>query len=421
VNVSDLDFSSGASHLRGLKSRAIATAFWTLGILSLVYELGRAVSSDPYQGYDIVPAWKSVHAFVGGGAVYTASGAGDFLYPPSALLLLIPLAAFGLAAAKGIVLILDLASILVAAAVCLRLFGLRWQGAAGAVTLFGLSLSWPVFSTLHTENVNGFLLLGEAVFLLAAARGRWMVAGTVLGLTLALKPVLAPLILILAFYRRWRALFTAIAIPGVLSAIVLLAAPATRSFFGRTMPLLIHGQNDQVQAVSISLRSVAERLSVPSAVAIAVQVGVLVGAAFIFWRRRCSSEAEPRRLVELSAIALIAAFLLSTFAFRHYGIYLLPLVISVADPSSQLRYWITWVGFYGLASMDFWNFDRVPSNVNDLLAERVTLGLVVLLVALWLGVRREEAATGEPPRSALNATAESHIAIGASQRGGVRR
>lgn len=69
------------------------------------------------------------------GAVYTATGAGDFLYPPSALLLLLPLGAVGLAA-KGIVLILNLVSILVAAALCLRLFGLRWRGVAGAVTLW---------------------------------------------------------------------------------------------------------------------------------------------------------------------------------------------------------------------------------------------------------------------------------------------
>ena len=328
-----------------MTSRTIAPAFWTLGILSLLYELGRAVSRDAYQGYDIVPAWKSAHALIEGGVVYTGSGVGDFLYPPSALLLFLPLAAVGLGVAKGIVLILDLASILVAAAICLRLFGLRWQGAAGAVTLLGLSLSWPFFSTLHTENVNGFVLLGEAGFLLAATRGRWIVAGAVLGLSLALKPVLALLLLVLALYRRWHAFALAIAIPSVLSAAVLLAAPPSRTFFDKTLPLLLHGQNDQVQEVSVSLRSVAHRLAVPDPLSIAIQVAVLAFAAGLFWRRRRSSSDEPRRLVELSAIAVIAAFLLSSFAFRHYGLYLLPLAISVADPSSRLRHWIAWLAF----------------------------------------------------------------------------
>jgi arabinofuranan 3-O-arabinosyltransferase len=401
-----------------VKSRAIATAFWTLGTLSLVYQLGRATSRDAYQGYDIVPVWESVNAFIDGGQVYTATGAGDFLYPPSALLLFLPLGAVSLAAAKGIVLILNLASILVAAALCLRIFGLKWNGVAGAITLFGLSLCWPVFSTLHTENVNGLLLLGESAFLLAAARGRWTIGGAFLGLTLAIKPILAPLLLILVVYRRWHSLLTAIAIPSVLSGIVLLAAPATRSFFDRTMPLLLHGQNAQVQEVSISLRSVAERLSFPDPVGIAIQLVVLIGAAVLFWRRCNSSQVEPRRIVELSAVALIAAFLLSSFAFRHYGIYLLPLVISIADPSSQLRHWIGWVGFYAVATADFWDFDRLPHSVNNVLAERFTVGLVLLLVGLWLGVRRDEARrTGvEHTPSLRGLTTKLNVALTPSQR-----
>jgi hypothetical protein len=32
--------------------------------------------------------------------------------------------------------------------------------------------------------------------------------------------------------------------------------------------------------------------------------------------------------------------------------------------------------------MDFWQFDRVPHEVNEVLAERFTRGLLVLLVAL---------------------------------------
>jgi arabinofuranan 3-O-arabinosyltransferase len=384
-----------------VNNRAVTTALWTLAILSLVYTLGRAVSHDTYQGYDIVPVWKSVHAFVDGGVIYPPHRADqfypDFVYPPSALVLLLPLGLVGLSVAKAAVLVIDVASILIAAVLCLRLFGLRWRGWAGAATLLGLSLSWPFFSTLHTENVNGLLLLGEAIFLLTVANGRWAVAGVALGLTLALKPVLAPLLLVVILYRRWRAFMIAVAIPIVLSGIVLLASPATRSFTDTTLPFLLNGEDKRVQAVSVSLQSVAARLSVPHPLSLAIQLAVLAGVAYLLWRRHAASPAEPRRLVELSSIALIAAFLLSSFAFQHYAVYLLPLAVSVADPQSPLRTWIGWVGLYAVATMDYWNFDRLPHSANKLLAERFTIGLLVLLFALWLGLRRESAINERRP------------------------
>jgi hypothetical protein len=55
------------------------------------------------------------------------------------------------------------------------------------------------------------------------------------------------------------------------------------------------------------------------------------------FRWRSVDEAEPRRLIELSSILLIGAFLASTFAFPHYGIFLLPHAVSIADPSSPFR------------------------------------------------------------------------------------
>lgn len=68
--------------------------------------------------------------------------------------------------------------------------------------MLGLSLASPVFDTLKSGNVNGVALLAEAVFISAAARGSWNLAGLGLGSSLALKPVLAPLIVLPILYRK---------------------------------------------------------------------------------------------------------------------------------------------------------------------------------------------------------------------------
>jgi hypothetical protein len=47
--------------------------------------------------------------------------------------------------------------------------------------------------------------------------------------------------------------------------------------------------------------------------------------------------------------------------------------------------------------MDYWNFDRLSDSANKLLAERFTIGLLVLLFALWLGLRRESAINERRP------------------------
>jgi arabinofuranan 3-O-arabinosyltransferase len=378
-------------------TRTSLTAAWTIAVLSMGTNLVPVVNGS--QGYDTAPLTKAVHAFLNGGQVYTGKGAGDFLYPPSALLLILPLGALGIAWAGRLFFLVDLATILCAAGLLLNVFGFRWRGPAGAITLFGLSLAWPVIFTLDAGNVNGPVLLGLAGFLLATVRGRWLAAGACLGLTLALKPILAPVLLVVALYRRWKTLGIAVGIPAGLSALVILAVPSTRSFFHTTLPLLLHGQNAQIQEASIALRGAAARLSVPDPATHVIEAVVALITLALLWRRWRGSPIEPRRVVELTTIALVGGFLLSTFAFKHYGIFLLPFAISLADRSSPHRHWLTAGALFCIATRQGWGLNRLPHRVDEILAERFTLALLVLLLVFWLGIRREALQPSAPQRA----------------------
>jgi len=377
------------------RERTFVTAAWVVALLTLGTALVPVVNGP--QGYDTAPLTSAVHALLDGGPVYSDRGAGDFLYPPSALLLLLPLGAVGIAWAGRIFFLIDLASVLAATAVLLRLFGLRWRGLAGALALFGLGLAWPVIFTLDAGNVNGPVLLGLAGFLLTAQRQRWLLAAGCLGLTLALKPLLAPVLLVVLLYRRWAALGAALAVPVALSGPLVAFVPRTRAFFDTTVPLLLHGQNREIQEASVSLRSAAEWLSVADQAAVAAEVVVGVLTLWLLWRRHRSSAFEPRRLVELTSIALVGGFLLSSFAFSHYGIFLLPFAISLTDRSSPHRHWLTLAPLFCVAARQGWTLDRLPHGLNDVLRERFTLALLALLVAFWLGLRRESVQPAREP------------------------
>jgi arabinofuranan 3-O-arabinosyltransferase len=367
---------SGPSH------RGVLGAAWTFAVLSFATSLVPIVNGG--QGYDTAPLTVAVHRLLHGHDVYSAAGAGDFLYPPSALLLLLPLGAVGMAWAGRLFFVVDVASVLAATAIVLGLFGLRWRGLAGAIALFGLSLAWPVIYTLDAGNVNGPILLGLALFLRGANRGHWVSAGLWLGLTLALKPILAPVVIVPVLYRRWRAALLAVAVPLILSAPLLALVPATRGFFDTTLPLLVHGQNDQIQAASIAFHSAAARLGVPTPVSRGIEICLLGLTLWLLWRRMHASEDEPARLVESTTILLVGSFLLSSFAFAHYGVFLLPFAVSIVARPSPHRHWLTLAALFSIGSRRSWKIDFLPDRVNEVAGERFTIALLALLVSFWL-------------------------------------
>ena len=78
-----------------------------------------------------------------------------------------------------------------------------------------------VTNTLVFGNINGCILLLEVLFFRWLLDGKvshqWW-AGVAIGLTLVVKPLLAPLLLLPLLNRQWRALVTAIAVPLVFNA-----------------------------------------------------------------------------------------------------------------------------------------------------------------------------------------------------------
>ncbi|MYS48661.1 DUF2029 domain-containing protein, partial [Streptomyces sp. SID6013] len=97
----------------------------------------------------------------------------------------------------------------------------------------------------------------------------------VIGAAVALKPLLAPVVLLFLFAGRWRALAAAVLVPALASAAAALAMPDPAGFFTRTLPFLLHGDDGFVRLYEASPAAVLPRLGVPSALA----QGLAVAAA----------------------------------------------------------------------------------------------------------------------------------------------
>jgi arabinofuranan 3-O-arabinosyltransferase len=367
---------------------------WAVGIAMYALRVGRALGQG---GGDFRAVWTAVDAFLRGQAPYAASGvasppADAFLYPPSSLLLLAPFGMLRFSRALPFYVLVDAAAILLAGMLCLRLFRLPWASYRAALIPAVIALFAPVTQELYAANVNGLVLLGESAALLAAARERWRLAGCLLGLTFAIKPVLLPLLLLPVLERRWTSAALAGGIPVLLSVIAFPLMVEPWQFVRDVMPdLLLGGSALQ----NVSLRGSGTLLGLPVGVVTGVRLIVLAVSIVILWRLWRRSGDATCRLVNLASVVIAATFLCASIVRGYYGVYLLPLLVS-AMQGGPFFGGLGVVAFYCLGGPDVKLWLLAGARGVVWWQVRVTLGL--LLVLLGLGRTAFAAAGPAQPR-----------------------
>ena len=153
--------------------------------------------------------------------------------PPSAALLTSPMGLVSFDVAAKALLGLQVASLAATTWIFVRRFcGKRWVPALVGAWI-GLALADPFVYTLQFGSVNGLVLAAMLLFFVGAADDRrW--AGPVLGLSLALKPILWPLLIALVLRRQYRQVVAAAAVLAGLLLVALVLAPDGTKFAPRS-------------------------------------------------------------------------------------------------------------------------------------------------------------------------------------------
>jgi hypothetical protein len=237
---------------------------------------------------------------------------GPFPYPPLPALTAIPLTALSLDAAG----LLVMASLVVAALLTLRVLDVRdWR-------CYGLMLLWPpVVSAIQTGNVT--LWLGLAAALTWRFRDRLLTPGASVGVTLAVKFFLWPLVVWFGATRRYASAVVAF----VVGAGLLLLSWAPLGFAGLVdYPDLLRRLEETVGEDSYTAYIVGLDLGLPSAAARAIWLaaGLALVAAVVLLGRRGD---ERRAFV----VAIAASLALTPIVWLHY-FALLVVVVAVARP-----------------------------------------------------------------------------------------
>jgi hypothetical protein len=304
-----------AVSLRRIRSYAEIAFFGALPGLAILLLFVAAISDDSI-ATDLRQFYGAAEAILDGDSPYLAAGitewGGPYPYPPLPALTALPLTALPFDAAG----VLVMAALVGAALATLRALDVRdWR-------CYGLALLWPpVLSAVQTGNVT--LWFGLAAALTWRYRDRLVASSASVGLTLAVKFFLWPLILWQAATRR----VAAAALSVVFGTALLLLSWAVIGFAGlRDYPDLLRRLEETVGEDSYTLYIVGLDLGLPSAAARALWLGVglaLLAAVVVLGRR------GDERSAFLLAIG--ASLALTPIVWLHYFALLLVLV-AVAQP-----------------------------------------------------------------------------------------
>jgi arabinofuranan 3-O-arabinosyltransferase len=350
---------------------------WWLALLACVgsaLTIRQVLHAASARAIDFLHVWHAAHQFLAGAGAYHDP---LFTYPPSGALLVAPAGGLAYSLARECMLAVNVACVMAAGLMLMR--QLRGRLDAGAlVAVLGVGALDAVASTWANGNVNGILILLEVVALGQFVRGRWPVGAAALGLSLALKPVLLPMLALLVVRRQWRALLVAAGIPAMLLVIGCLTVPDAGRYLTVELPYLLHGAQLRYND---SLVGLAFRLGVSSPVVLIVRMALLALATGLYLRstRLATTRLDGRSVIFVeTGLVLSTTLLVSPMSEAYYTLFLLPSLLwwGMRGRGAGLAAAVVGVACFGTLRLT-----GVPGDVHHswtLLAIRPTIGWIAL-------------------------------------------
>ncbi|MGW6056570.1 glycosyltransferase family 87 protein [Streptomyces sp. NPDC055189] len=384
-------------------------AWAALGVV-LLATVVRVGLRGPGGGMDNAIVVRAAEAWLEGRSPYADR---HFLYLPGAVLAAVPQALLPESVVRYLVPTGVAASLVFGWVCALRIYGVEWRSRFAVLGLLALALGFAPF--VHLVELGNWTVASAAALplaLLLVCRGRWVAAGLVIGAAVAVKPLLAPVVLLFVFARRWRALGGAVLVPAAVSAGVAFVMPDPTGFFTRTLPFLLRGDDRFVRLYEASPAAVLPRLGVPQGAATLLALVAAGAGVWCAWRRwRGGEGTAEQRVVETAVMLMLAAFLVSRPSYDHYLLVVVPLLLAGArEPGAVVRgpwFWLALV-----PQVPGFDWPWLEPGATRAYRDCVTLCVLALTVARSCvrtsGIRLESA---DPPVAGESAVPVSRAAF----------
>lgn len=367
-------------------SAVLRTILWPLAIVFIIHR-SYVLATNGYITDDYGPVYRAVVNFKMGWDIYNEHldyVDPHYLYPPGGTLLMAPFGYLPVDASRYWFITFNTIAIVIAAYLLLRLFKFTAGSVAFPALLVAMFCTESVINTLVFANINGCILLLEVLFfgwLLDGKRSHEWWAGVAVGLSLVVKPVLAPLLLLPLLNRQWRALVTAILVPLVFNAAAWPLISDPMNFITRTLPYIFSIRdyfNSSIQGNGIYY-GLPMWLIWLLRIAFAALALASVWLLYKHYRTR-----DPLFwMATSSGVLLIASWLVSSLGQGYYSMMLFPFLMTVVLRNSVIRNWPAWLAIYGFMSADRWLLGHWPTTGRALEYLRVTYGWALMLVVVF--------------------------------------
>jgi alpha-1,2-mannosyltransferase len=330
---------------------------------------------------DFEAFWHSAVALNEGTDIYHTPAKLINLNPPLVSVLLAPLGGMPMLTAYRVMVALTVVMVLGAVLAVAR--ELRLTGWIQAAVVGAVLASSPLHGTLILGQIYGVLLVGLVAGWIAERRGRPVLSAVLYGVTVALKPSLAPMLLLPLALRRWSSLWAGIgAAAGATLVGVLLAGPASGP---RWLSIVLREPvRDHID--NASLAGLAVRFGLPSTPGLLLGAVVLAGT--LGWIARHRDRIDPAGTAPWAVLA--AAMLCSPITWHNYLLLLWPGVLVLVQAGRwHLPAVLLAVQVVPVSWSDLWPPEAPLAELGQSL-------YCAILVGTWLALVRSCLATATP-------------------------
>jgi arabinofuranan 3-O-arabinosyltransferase len=370
----------------------LRSILWPLAILLIIHR-SYVLATNGYITDDYGPVYRAVVNLKHGWDIYNEHldyVDPHYLYPPGGTLLMAPFGYLPVDASRYWFIAINTVAIVIAAYLLVRLFNYTIGSVAFPALLVAMFCTESVINTLVFANINGCVVLAEVLFfrwLLDGNRSHQWWAGIAVGLSLVVKPVLAPLLLLPLLNRQWRALVTAVAVPVVFN-LAAVFSPVARfrvtdpmDFITRTLRYIFSTRD----YFNSSILGNGIYYGLPMWLILLLRIAFLALAIASLWLLyRYYRTRDPLFwMATSSGVLLIASYLVLSLGQGYYSMMLFPFLMTVVRPNSVIRSWVAWLAIYGFMSADRWLLGHWPTTGRALEYLRVTYGWSLMLVVVF--------------------------------------
>jgi arabinofuranan 3-O-arabinosyltransferase len=275
-------------------------------------------------------------------------------------------------------------AIVIAAFLLVKLFKFSWSSVALPALLVAMFCTESVVNTLVFGNINGCILLLEVLFfrwlLDGKVNSQWW-AGVAIGLSLVVKPLLGPLLLLPLLNRQWRALVTAFVVPLVFNTVGWFMVSDPMNFVRGTIPYIFSIRD----YFNSSIQGNGVYYGLPMWLIVLLRIVFLALAVVSLWLlNRYYRTRDPLFwMATSSGVLLIASYLVLSLGQGYYSMMLFPFLMTVVLPNSVLRNWPAWLAIYGFMSADRWLLGHWPTTGRFLEYMKFTYGWCLMLIVVF--------------------------------------